>query len=109
VADNQNSFTGGERCPAPQDVHLIEKPAHFDRERIPERVVHAKGAGAHGYFQVCKGMAPLRKQNFSNDPKKKTPVLQQTAVPESPCSNTLTQPLLQQPLARSGKEIFKTS
>ena len=35
-----------------QDFHLIDKLAHFDRERIPERVVHAKGAGAHGYFEV---------------------------------------------------------
>ena len=46
VSDNQNSFTVGERGPVLlQDVHLIEKLAHFDRERIPERVVHAKGAG----------------------------------------------------------------
>jgi catalase len=53
VADNQNSLTTGQRGPVLlQDVHLIEKLAHFDRERIPERVVHAKGAGAHGYFQV---------------------------------------------------------
>jgi len=50
VSDNQNSLTAGERGPVLlQDVHLIEKLAHFDRERIPERVVHAKGAGAHGY------------------------------------------------------------
>ena len=35
-----------------QDTHLLEKPGHFDRERILERVVHAKGAGAHGYFEV---------------------------------------------------------
>jgi catalase len=35
-----------------QDVHLLDKLAHFDRERIPERVVHAKGAGAYGYFEV---------------------------------------------------------
>ena len=46
VTDNQNSLTVGERGPVVlQDVHLIEKLAHFDRERIPERVVHAKGAG----------------------------------------------------------------
>ncbi len=44
VADNQNSLTVGERGPVLlEDVHLIEKLAHFDRERIPERVVHAKG------------------------------------------------------------------
>lgn len=53
VSDNQDSLTVGERGPVLlQDFHLIEKLAHFDRERIPERVVHAKGAGAHGYFQV---------------------------------------------------------
>src|SRR4030067_804629 len=51
VTDNQNSLSVGERGPVLlQDVHLIEKLAHFDRERIPERVVHAKGAGAHGFF-----------------------------------------------------------
>lgn len=46
VDDNQNSLTAGEYGPiALQDFHLIDKLAHFDRERIPERVVHAKGAG----------------------------------------------------------------
>lgn len=48
--------------------------AHFDRERIPERVVHAKGAGAHGYFQVYKSMKPYTKAKFLQDPKKKTQV-----------------------------------
>ena len=47
VADNQNSITVGERGPLLiEDFHLIEKNAHFNRERVPERVVHAKGAGA---------------------------------------------------------------
>ncbi|NOQ20944.1 MAG: catalase, partial [Desulfobacterales bacterium] len=51
VSDDLNSKTAGERGPVlMQDVHLLEKLAHFDRERIPERVVHAKGAGAGGYF-----------------------------------------------------------
>lgn len=49
VNDDQNSVTAGNPGPVlMQDVHLLEKLAHFDRERIPERVVHAKGAGAHG-------------------------------------------------------------
>ncbi|MBR9701901.1 catalase, partial [Candidatus Pacearchaeota archaeon] len=49
VDDDQNTITAGNPGPAlMQDVHLLEKLAHFDRERIPERVVHAKGAGAHG-------------------------------------------------------------
>jgi catalase len=75
VTDNQNSLSVGERGPVLlQDVHLIEKLAHFDRERIPERVVHAKGAGAHGYFQVYKSMAKYTMAKFLQDPKKKTPV-----------------------------------
>lgn len=53
VDDNQNSQTAGPRGPILlQDFHLIDKLAKFDRERIPERVVHAKGAGAHGYLEV---------------------------------------------------------
>ena len=53
VDDNQNSQSAGPRGPLLlQDVHLIDKLAKFDRERIPERVVHAKGAGAHGYLEV---------------------------------------------------------
>ena len=75
VPDNQNSLTVGERGPALlQDVHLIEKLAHFDRERIPERVVHAKGAGAHGYFQAYKSMAQYTCAKFLQDPAKQTPV-----------------------------------
>ena len=53
VGDNQNSLTVGPRGPIVfEDFLLFEKMAHFNRERVPERVVHAKGAGAHGYF-VC--------------------------------------------------------
>ena len=75
VSDNQNSQTAGERGPVVlQDVHLIEKLAHFDRERIPERVVHAKGAGAHGHFQVYRSMAEYTCAAFLQDPTKKTPV-----------------------------------
>ncbi len=75
VSNNQSSLTVGERGPVLlQDVHLIEKLAHFDRERIPERVVHAKGAGAHGYFQVYKSMAEYTFAKFLQDPKKQTPV-----------------------------------
>ena len=75
VNDTQNSETAGERGPVLlQDVRFIEKIAHFDRERIPERVVHAKGAGAHGYFQVYKSMEAYTKAKFLQDPEKKTPV-----------------------------------
>ena len=53
VADNQNSETAGPRGPVlMQDHQLMEKMAHFNRERVPERVVHAKGAGAYGKFTV---------------------------------------------------------
>jgi catalase len=53
VPDNEHSLTAGERGPVLlQDYFLIEKLAHSDRERIPERVVHAKGAGAFGYFEA---------------------------------------------------------
>ena len=75
ISDNQNSLTVGERGPVLlQDVHFIEKMAHFDRERIPERVVHAKGTGAHGYFKVYKSMATYTKATFLQDPEKNTPV-----------------------------------
>jgi len=75
VSDNQNSLTVGERGPVLlQDVHLIEKLAHFDRERIPERVVHANGAGAHGYFQVHESTEKHTCANFLQDPTKQTPV-----------------------------------
>ncbi len=75
ISDNQNSMTVGECGPVLlQDVQFIEKMAHFDRERIPERVVHAKGTGAHGYFQVYKSMAAYTKAEFLQDPDKKTPV-----------------------------------
>ena len=61
VGDNQNSLTAGEFGPVLiQDVHLLEKLAHFNRERVPERVVHAKGAGAHGIFKVSQSMAQLK-------------------------------------------------
>jgi catalase len=60
VADNQNSLTAGERGPILlQDWHLIEKLAHQNRERIPERVVHAKGWGAHGVLRVTSDISHL--------------------------------------------------
>ena len=75
INDDDNSLTVGERGPTLlQDFQFIEKIAHFDRERIPERVVHAKGAGAFGYFQVYKSMANYTKAKFLQDPNKKTPV-----------------------------------
>ncbi|MCZ2982507.1 catalase, partial [Acinetobacter baumannii] len=58
ISDNQNSITAGPRGPVlMQDYHLIEKMAHFNRERIPERVVHAKGYGAYGTFRLTKSLS----------------------------------------------------
>ena len=62
VDDNQNSITAGPRGPVLlQDFHLIEKLQHFNRERIPERVVHAKGSGAHGVFTVTHDISGYTK------------------------------------------------
>jgi catalase len=75
VGDDQNSLTAGERGPVlMQDVHLLEKLAHFDRERIPERVVHAKGAGAYGYFEVTADVTQYTKAKFLSEIGKKTDV-----------------------------------
>ncbi|HEY4552056.1 MAG TPA: catalase KatA [Bacillaceae bacterium] len=75
VGDNQNSMTAGSRGPTLiQDVHLLEKLAHFNRERIPERVVHAKGAGAHGYFEVTNDVTKYTKANFLSEVGKRTPM-----------------------------------
>jgi catalase len=75
VGDNQNSITAGDRGPTLlQDVHLLEKLAHFNRERVPERVVHAKGAGAHGYFEVTNDVSKYTKANFLSDVGKRTPL-----------------------------------
>ena len=75
VADDQNSLTAGERGPVlMQDVHLLEKLAHFDRERIPERVVHAKGAGAGGYFEVTADVTKYTKAKFLSEVGKRTEV-----------------------------------
>ncbi|MFH1595495.1 MAG: catalase [Pseudomonadota bacterium] len=75
VADDQNSLTAGGRGPVlMQDVHLLEKLAHFDRERIPERVVHAKGAGAGGYFEVTADVTRYTKARFLAEIGKRTEV-----------------------------------
>lgn len=75
VGDNQNSMTAGSRGPTLlQDFHLIEKLAHFNRERVPERVVHAKGAGAHGYFEVTNDLSKYTKAKVFNGVGKRTPL-----------------------------------
>jgi catalase len=73
--DDQNSLRSGRRGPTLlEDFHLREKITHFDHERIPERVVHARGSAAHGYFQVYKSLAPLTRAAFLQDPAERTPV-----------------------------------
>jgi catalase len=75
INDNQNSLKAGDRGPSLlEDFILREKITHFDHERIPERVVHARGSGAHGFFQVYAPMAGLTKAKFLQDPTARTPV-----------------------------------
>jgi catalase len=73
--DNQNSVTAGERGPIVfEDFHLFEKLAHFNRERIPERVVHAKGSGAFGTLIVTKDITKYTRARLFNQVGKKTPL-----------------------------------
>jgi len=75
INDNQNSLKAGERgATLLEDFILREKITHFDHERIPERVVHARGSAAHGYFQVYESMTEYTKAGFLQDPSEKTPV-----------------------------------
>jgi catalase len=75
ISDNQNSLKAGGRGPTLlEDFILREKITHFDHERIPERIVHARGSAAHGYFQPYKSMKDVTKAAFLSDPKIKTPV-----------------------------------
>lgn len=73
VTDNQNSITAGPRGPVLlQDFHLIEKLQHFNRERIPERVVHAKGSGAYGTFTVTHDVSKYTKAKLFGEIGKQT-------------------------------------
>lgn len=75
IADDQNSLRAGNRGPTLlEDFILREKITHFDHERIPERIVHARGSAAHGYFQPYKDLSDITKADFLSDPQKKTPV-----------------------------------
>ena len=75
ISDNQNSLKSGPRGPALlEDFILREKITHFDHERIPERIVHARGSGAHGYFESLKDWSKLTKAGFLGAPGKRTKV-----------------------------------
>ncbi|RZJ82046.1 MAG: catalase [Flavobacterium sp.] len=75
INDDQNSLKDGDRgATLLEDFILREKITHFDHERIPERVVHARGSGAHGVFKLYKAIPELTKAQFLNDTEIETPV-----------------------------------
>lgn len=80
ITDNQNVRTVGDRGPTTlENYHFLEKISHFDRERIPERVVHARGAGAHGYFEAYgkagdEPIATYTRAKLFQEAGKQTPV-----------------------------------
>ncbi|HZG17218.1 MAG TPA: catalase, partial [Candidatus Bathyarchaeia archaeon] len=80
ISDNQNVRTVGNRGPTTlENYHFLEKITHFDRERIPERVVHARGAGAHGYFEAYgkvgnEAIAKYTRAKLFQEAGKRTPV-----------------------------------
>ena len=81
VADDQHSQSAGPNGPVVvQDVHLIEKLGRFVHERIPERVVHAKGAGAYGYFEVTADVSRWTRAKFLSAAGKRTDVFSRLSV-----------------------------
>jgi catalase len=75
LENDQDTLKAGDRGPSLlEDFHFREKITHFDHERIPERVVHARGSAAHGYFQVYESLAPITRARFLQDPSVRTPV-----------------------------------
>ncbi|WP_069064501.1 catalase [Sphingobium sp. RAC03] len=74
VADNQNSLKQGARGPTlMEDMHFREKMFHFDHERIPERVVHARGYGAHGYFELTESLSDVTRADVLQRVGEKVP------------------------------------
>jgi len=75
INDDQNSLKAGERgSTLLEDFQLREKITHFDHERIPERIVHARGSGAHGYFELSESMSQYTKAKFLQTPGTRTPI-----------------------------------
>lgn len=75
MTDTHNTLKAGNRGPSLlEDFHFREKMTHFDHERIPERVVHARGSAAHGVFKVYEPLKKYTKANFLNDTSAETPV-----------------------------------
>lgn len=85
IADDQNTLRAGARGPSLlEDFIMREKITHFDHERIPERVVHARGSAAHGVFRVYESMAEYTKAAFLQDPAKETPVYVRFSTVQGP-------------------------
>ncbi|MBP2085949.1 MULTISPECIES: catalase HPII [Pseudomonas] len=85
IADNQNTLKAGDRGPSLlEDFIMREKITHFDHERISERIVHARGTGAHGFFQSYGNHAELTKAGFLQDPEKITPVFVRFSTVQGP-------------------------
>ncbi|TLG89079.1 catalase, partial [Pseudomonas edaphica] len=85
ISDNQNTLKVGARGPSLlEDFIMREKITHFDHERIPERIVHARGTGAHGYFQTYKNHSALSKAGFLRNPEHKTPVFVRFSTVQGP-------------------------
>ncbi|MGE8397866.1 MAG: catalase, partial [Comamonas sp.] len=75
VADNQNSLKSFERGPTLlEDFILREKITHFDHERIPERIVHARGSAAHGYFELSKSLSQYTTAKVLTETGKRVPI-----------------------------------
>jgi catalase len=75
VGDDENSLKAGPRGPSLLEDHvLLEKIQHFDHERIPERIVHARGFGAHGYFELTNSLKGISRAAIFNEVGHKTPI-----------------------------------
>src|SRR5690606_32485507 len=85
IADNQNTLKATDRGPSLlEDFIMREKITHFDHERIPERIVHARGTAAHGVFQAYASQAELTQAAFLQDPAKGTPVYVRFSTVQGP-------------------------
>src|SRR6201988_3692695 len=75
ISDNQNSLKAGQRGPVLlEDFVLREKIFHFDHERIPERIVHARGSAAHGYFELYESLSDITKADIFQRAGERTPL-----------------------------------
>ncbi|MFL9945539.1 catalase HPII [Paraburkholderia agricolaris] len=85
IADNQNTLRAGPRGPSLlEDFIMREKITHFDHERIPERIVHARGSAAHGVFQLYEPMTEYTKAAFLQNPAEQTPVYVRFSTVQGP-------------------------